>query len=602
MASYALLLVAYLPGLYGGFLFDDFGNIVDNPSIRLTQLSLQTLAGSLVGPDAGPLGRPVSVLSFAVTHYFFGLDPFAFKALNLAIHAVNGLLVARLAALLLDQFGSRSLSPTAKRWLPIWVAAIWLLHPINTIPVLLSVQRMTLLSGMFVLLALISHLKAMTTHAPITRGAWLIASWLVFWPLAIFSKETGFLFPLFAMLVFGATATSPPRTGYPSAIPWPMILSAVALSAALAALLNHLGWNWLERGYAMRPFTMTDRLLTEARVLWFYAGQVILPSHSKFGIYLDDFALSRGLFDPASTALALFGWGMVIAGLVISWRRWPMASFAVAWFLVGHSLESTFLPLEIAHEYRNYIPGIGLILGVGHLGANWLESLRLDYRRLTICLAGLFPIAVLATFTWMRAEQWGDPLRGTQLEAMHHPSSARANYTAAQVLFSSGRGDANDPLGGQMIRYHFLTAAANSPAEKLPHLGLIFWACASRRPLETEWRITLQDRLEHTPYSPKDRELPGNMLEIVLNQPTCLDRREAIDLFTAGSRNINISRRLRAAFLDSAADYELLVSKDMMSARTFLDQAQVLDPGNPSLTKKLRSFDEALGEFVLQGR
>lgn len=595
-----LALVAYWPGLHGGFLFDDFGNIVNNPSIRIGQLSLDSLTASLAGPDAGPLGRPISVLSFALTHYFFGLDPFAFKAVNLAIHALNAMLVGWLATLLLARFGGPSRPTGTIRWLTIWITAAWLLHPINAVPVLLSVQRMTLLSGTFVLLATIGHLKAMAAPPSEHRVGWLAAAWLVFWPLAIFSKETGLIFPLFAILISLTPAPTGPAARRASR--WPITLAAGLLLAALAAMLWHIGWNWLERGYAMRSFTLTERLLTEARVLWFYAQQIVLPSHTSFGVYLDDFVLSRSLLEPAATLPALLGLLAVAAALPFLWRRWPVPAFGMAWFLAGHTLESTVLPLEIAHEYRNYIPSIGLILALGWQASSWLAGLRLDHRRLTVSLAALLPVAVLAIFTWMRAGQWSDPLLGSQLEAIHHPDSARANYTAAQILFSTGHGDADDPIGAQMVRYHFQKAADIDPNQKLPHLGLISWSCASRRPLEAGWANELGKRLEQTPYSPKDRELPGNLLKIILNQPTCLDRRTVVDLFTAGSRNPNIDRYLRAAFLDAAADYELLVSKDIVSAKSLLDGAHALIPGNRAMNKKLKSFEQVLSDSAKQGR
>ena len=57
----ALTLFALYPSLNGEFYFDDVPNIVENSSIHLDTLNLDTLKASLQGPGAGPLGRPVSV-------------------------------------------------------------------------------------------------------------------------------------------------------------------------------------------------------------------------------------------------------------------------------------------------------------------------------------------------------------------------------------------------------------------------------------------------------------------------------------------------------------------------------------------------------------
>lgn len=155
----ALSAAAYGPALQGGFMFDDFPNIVDNPSIQLKTFSLAGLGESLSGLRAGPLGRPVSIGSFALTHLAFGLDPYAFKAINLLIHLVNGLLVWVFVDLLLRATPAPGLSDGMRRWLPVWTAAIWLAHPIHFVAVMMAVQRMTLLAGTFTLLALIAHLK-----------------------------------------------------------------------------------------------------------------------------------------------------------------------------------------------------------------------------------------------------------------------------------------------------------------------------------------------------------------------------------------------------------------------------------------------------------
>ena len=52
----------------------------------------------------------------------------------------------------------------------------------------------------------------------------------------------------------------------------------------------------------------------------------------------------------------------------------PLVSFGIAWFLVGHGMESTFLPLEIVHEHRNYLPLFGILLAVVSVLVRTLEK------------------------------------------------------------------------------------------------------------------------------------------------------------------------------------------------------------------------------------
>ena len=95
-------------------------------------------------------------------------------------------------------------------------------------------------------------------------------------------------------------------------------------------------------------------------------------------------------------------------------------------------MESTFLPLEIAHEHRNYLPLFGILLAVVSVLVRTLEKPG---------PAKTFGIALMATMltyfpfvTALRADQFGDEVRRTQIEAQHHRGSARAQHEAGRVL------------------------------------------------------------------------------------------------------------------------------------------------------------------------
>lgn len=580
-----IITVAVLsPGLKGDFFFDDISNIVENKHIQIEELSLSTLRQSTEGPVAGPLGRPISVLSFAITYYFFGLDAYSFKAINLLIHLVNGLLVAFLIHLLLVKPSLKVSSPV-RDWLPLWVSIVWLLHPINVLPIMLPVQRMTLLSGTFLLLGLITQLIAIGSAG---RKKWALTclAWFVFWPLAVFSKETGLLFPLYVLVVsffFLDEKTFLKRKVFL----WSLIglLLVIALSA-----ISLLRWDWLSQAYGIRTFTLQERLMTEARVVWFYAAQIVAPQYSAFAIYLDDFLISKNLFIPLSTIISILGWAVIILGAYNYRSKWPVVCLGIAWFIAGHSLESTFLPLEIAHEHRNYMPSIGLILAIGFIGGNLIPKLKVDHKKVSTVVIAVIPLLILSLFTWMRADQIGQPLLSSQIEASRHPESPRANFSAAHSLFRAGLGDQNDPIGAHQIRYYFLQSSKLDKSLKHGYVGLIVWSCASGRPIDIEWIDELTYRLQHTPFSPGDRKLPQDLLDHLLHMPTCLSREQALRLFESGSNNRKLDPVLRADFLEAASNYELLVSLNPPSAKNYLFEAAELMPDDPQLNRKLKSF------------
>ena len=155
----------YTPGLQGPFVFDDHPNIVGNQLVAVDALDAESLRDPAfsLGNGAYP-DRGLARLSFALNYYFAGerFDRFAFKATNVVIHVLNGLLVYWLSVLLLRRYAGGARPPSAEAgwgamqsYLPLLVAALWLLHPIQLTSVLYVVQRMTSMAAFFVLAGLL---------------------------------------------------------------------------------------------------------------------------------------------------------------------------------------------------------------------------------------------------------------------------------------------------------------------------------------------------------------------------------------------------------------------------------------------------------------
>jgi len=267
LAGGLCLLVAaiYWPGLYGGFFFDDFANIVNAADIQLKSISIESLQSLWESGRAGPLGRPVSLLSFAANYYFSGFNPFVFKLTNLAIHCATGIALYFLTVLF-----ARAAYPSSGiqgiRVQAAIVAALWAIHPIQTTSVLYVVQRMTSLASLFVLLALIFHVWARQRG----KTGWIeLASyamaWGVFFPLAMLSKETGVLFLLY-LAAYEAILHRKYINRFDLFGSWYLRLLIAAGAISLFYVFSPTG-TWL-RAYETRPFTFSQRLLSESRIVW----------------------------------------------------------------------------------------------------------------------------------------------------------------------------------------------------------------------------------------------------------------------------------------------------------------------------------------------
>src|SRR5688572_8893172 len=92
-ALLAAVALIYWPGLGGGFVFDDYPNIVDNVQLHVSGTSWHEWIAAMFSSTAGAVQRPLAMLTFALNHYFTGLDPRAMKLTNIAIHVLNTALV-----------------------------------------------------------------------------------------------------------------------------------------------------------------------------------------------------------------------------------------------------------------------------------------------------------------------------------------------------------------------------------------------------------------------------------------------------------------------------------------------------------------------------
>lgn len=425
-----IYLILVWQGLHGPFVFDDMPNLGALSKAGPID-SWQSLGIYLSEARSFP-GRPLSMLSFVPQQNDWPDNPFPFKLVNLALHFLNAVLV-----FLLIRFVVRAMSFADRRRatvVALIAAAAWLVHPIQLSAVFLVVQRMTLLSTSFVLLGLITYLHGVLSEdkRPLVRAAWMAAGIGIFGVLAILCKETGAMLPVYA-LALDATLLRRQTEALPTTLRW--WRRGLLYTAPILLLSYILIWQpGLHEAIPIRNFTVAERLLTEARVLLDYLGKIVLPRYADFGIYHDDFTVSRGLFDPWTTAPAILAVLSAVGAAFWKRKQWPLFSFAVFWYLGGQLMESTAVPLEIYFEHRNYLPIAGPILALTLAVAGTPAGL---VRRVTLLAAGIWLGACLLASA-LYAQVWSDAGKLAHFWAVAHPGSVRAQGDLAEWLFRAG--------------------------------------------------------------------------------------------------------------------------------------------------------------------
>ena len=425
---------AYAPGLGGVFVFDSIERVIRNDSLQISALDVEQLLGAAYAAQDSYPQRGLAYITLALNYYFAGQQfaPFAFKATNLAIHILNGLLVFMLARLILSRWRQPGVlagrhDPSARiAVLAVFAMGLWLLHPIQLTSVLYVVQRMTSIAATWVLAGSIAYIYARARFQQGRRPALALMylGVVVFAGIGLLSKESALLLPAFvAVLELFLFDRSSLAAEQKRGLAWyfgVILLTPLLAGVAALALTPEL----FLAGYDGRDFDLLQRLLTQARVLFLYLGLLLIPDIRRFGLYHDDVVTSAGLFDPVSTFFAVIAWVAIV--VVVAWGargRAPWA-FAVAWFLVGHAMESTIVPLEQVHEHRNYLPGIGLVVAAAYYaGILWERAGRL---RMVVVSVSVIWLLVLALVSHMRADTWRNPALMMETLARHHPQSYRS--------------------------------------------------------------------------------------------------------------------------------------------------------------------------------
>lgn len=452
----ACAVLAYAPGLRGGFVFDDFANLPALGAYGPIH-DLPSFWRYLTSGSADPTGRPIALLSFLIDAHDWPADPLPFKRTNLLLHLLNGALLFAL----LRRLG-RTLTADggpAARLRGDLAAALgsgcWLLHPLFVSTTLYVVQREAMLPATFVLLGLLGWLRGRAEYdrgRPLAGAAWCIAGLAGGTLLATLSKANGALLPLFALLL-DSIPPGPSRTGIASGAAKRAAKSLGVLRALLLWLPTLAVVAWLlyqglpdviaGRSHG-RPWTIGQRLLTEPGILLDYLRLLLVPHPYTSGLFNDQIVAARSLFDPPSTVWSILAvLALLAAGFGLR-RKAPALSLAVLFFFGGHLLESTVLPLELYFEHRNYVPALLLFWPLALFVCGVPQTARARARSLPrvrvaprAALAAIL-LAGLALMTHARADLWGNQREQGLVWARINPHSPRAQANAAQMLIAGG--------------------------------------------------------------------------------------------------------------------------------------------------------------------
>jgi tetratricopeptide (TPR) repeat protein len=332
LAAACWTLFLYRHAMSGGFVYDDFPQIKDNPALLSWHSVLGYFRSAVPFSSAylttgGSFYRPLLWASLALDRRLWGLNTAAFHATNLALHFCNSLLLF----LILRR-------TRTSIWLCAGICLVWLGLPINSEAVAWISGRYIELFALFVLLGLWQA----DIYAE-SKSTLILSCYVLSGLAAMLSYEAGILlFPLAALwLYFRAEHAR---------VVWLRLGIASAIVCIAGLIMRSAAGAQLPEG--------SIRIFTVGISFFKYLAWMLAPIHMSIERSTD---LAPDRLSIASV-LAMAALALLVAATTYFRRKLPDIALGIAWLLV------TLLPFcGIVPNYQGmaerylYLPSIGTV-------------------------------------------------------------------------------------------------------------------------------------------------------------------------------------------------------------------------------------------------
>jgi protein O-mannosyl-transferase len=347
--------------------------------------------------------RQLTFFTFYLNHLVGGTNPAGYHVVNVVIHIANAVLFF----FLLGRF--------VERWVAVTAAVVFLLHPIQTEPVLYVYQRSILLACFFSLLAVIALVER--------RRGW--AALLFF--CAFESKESAIAVPLALALLGGSKyLMGDTDLGFVLAkrMRIALMIGCCVFAAATLGLLMYMNERTVGIG-AVGEISPLRYLYTETRVIFTYLRLLVWP-HPQSIEYE---------FQNAGSFLSVAG---IIAILIAGYlSRTNLPGICILAFFVLLAPTSSIIPsTDAAFEHRLYLPMLAFSVFLAQL----ISRLRpRTWVTVAVC-------SILAVLTLRRETVWSSDVRLWEDTVHRAPGKARAWFNLGGAYLEKDKDKARTAL------------------------------------------------------------------------------------------------------------------------------------------------------------
>jgi tetratricopeptide (TPR) repeat protein len=449
-ALFILTCIVYSPTLKNGFVWDDYGYITANTTIR--SLDTRSLYTMFTVRNMGNW-HPLTSLSHALDYVSWELDPFGYHLTNSIFHGLNTVLLFLLVIqLMVKASKANCMAPSPEKLLPVSTqhliaasitALLFALHPLQVESVAWIAERKNLLCTFFVLLTFHCYLMYVSTVHIMHRWMWF-AGCLFLFLFALMSKPMAVTLPVL-LLIFDyyplkRIKLSLRESSYILFEKVPFFVLSIFDSIVTIVVQQNAG-----SLKSLEQFHLGPRIFNAIRTLIFYLEKTIIP------IELVPYYPLTGTADWSDARCLVSGILILIfTGFCLWMAKKGKHLCLAAWLFYVVALIPMLGIIQVgdqaAADRYTYLSNMSIFLLVG-IGTVWVfEKISLTNHKKTLRGVFCFVIAVvfllLATMTINQIRIWRTPESLWQYVTNKYPTSVSfAHYNLGIALFDQGKID-----------------------------------------------------------------------------------------------------------------------------------------------------------------
>ena len=409
--------IIYSNSFYGEFHFDDGMHIVQQNN--LNDLSLYSKFSSWIKIN----NRPLAYFTLAINRSLNGTNVFGYHVFNLIVHLSTSVMVFFFTLLMISQKIVRPIQIKGKeKIVALFVALIFLCHPIQTQAVSYIIQRMTSLAALFYITSCFFYFKARLSQVAGNLNLKFVLYYLIMVVTAIaaiLSKQIAITLPLTYLLIEFFFIRNKQEKRFNTFL----LTGVIAISISFIVVV--IGGLLPQETESISRF---EYFLTQLKVLVKYVQLLVLPISQNLDY---NFPISKSIWGIYEL-ISGFGLMSLLGSIFILYRKYPLISFGLAWFFITLLVESSIIPIrDVIFEHRLYLPmfGFAIILVVV------LLEIFNKFKRTQFILAFSIIIAAYACLTIVRNTVWKTNLSLWSDVVQKSPNKARPHINLGIAYF-----------------------------------------------------------------------------------------------------------------------------------------------------------------------